>query len=412
MSMIGNCMNIRDLYIELNNNIERCALEIIDLVARLVAARSDNPPGDTREPAAIISDFLTARGLVVDTVARTPEKPNLVARATGHRAGPHLVLNGHLDTVRAGNEADWSVPPFAATRKNGRVYGLGAGNMKGGLAALAFAFAWLAARPQQFSGTLSFTAVADETVFGPDGAGYLIEQRPDLLGDALICGEGPGGMDLAIAEKGLLWVELTATAPSAQGMLMRRGGSAITRLAAALVDLDALNDEQTMPPAELACLAAHAGEHGLRSSLNVGRIEGGSFVSQVATGACAEIDVRIPPGLSIADIEGRIAAVCNRHDLAWRRIKGWEPNWTPPTSPIARAVARAAAQARGTPPRPVVRLPASDASRWRARGIPSVCFGPQPDLVSGTDDHVEERDVIDCAKIYVLAALDFLGADR
>lgn len=65
---------------------------------------------------------------------------------------------------------------------------------------------------------------------------------------------------------------------------------------------------------------------------------------------------------------------------------------------------------RGARPDAVVRLPASDGSRWRARGIPAICFGPQPLLASGIDDYVEEQDVVDCAKIHAMAALGYLAA--
>ena len=67
---------------------------------------------------------------------------------------------------------------------------------------------------------------------------------------------------------------------------------------------------------------------------------------------------------------------------------------------------------RGKPPALVVRLPASDASRWRRAGVQAVCFGPQPLLASGIDDFVYRKDFLDCAKIYAIAALDYLGGHR
>ena len=247
-------------------------------------------------------------------------------------------------------------------------------------------------------------------MFGPDGALFLLEARPELLGDGLICGEGPGSLELAIAEKGVLWVEVEARVPSGQGMLMRRGASATARLAAVMGAIDALNDERSTPPAEVVCLAAHAGEHGLRVSANIGIIEGGGFVSQVAGRAAARVDVRVPPGRTTGDVESRLSRLIACHPgMAWRRIKGWEPNWSAPDAAVVRAVADSAAAVRGTPPRPVVRLPASDASRWRALGTPAVCYGPQPTLVAGVDDYANEEDVVDCAKVYARAALQFLN---
>lgn len=382
--------------------------EILSLCCDLVDARSENPPGDCRAAADRIRRHLKGYGVAPSVVARSAEKPNLVATIEGREPGPHLILNGHLDTVGPGDERDWSVPVFAATRRAGRIHGLGAGNMKGAVAALTAAFARLSQHRDALRGRVTLTLVADETVFGPDGAGYLLEERPDLLGDGVICGEGPGAMALGVAEKGVLWLELSCRVPSGQGMLTVAGASAIARLSRVIAEIDGWNNEQASPPAGLAAVAANAGEHGLRLSANAGTIRGGRFVSQKADQSVAEIDLRVPPGLSIDAVERRVRAACG-DAVAVRRIKGWDPNWTAPSDPIARAVADAALEIRGRESPPVVRLPASDASRWRARGVPAVCFGPQPLLASGVDDYVEEQDVVDCAAIYANAAIAWLN---
>ncbi len=128
--------------------------------------------------------------------------------------------------------------------------------MKGAVAALTAAFARLSQHRDAFRGRITLTLVADETVFGPDGAGYLLENRPDLLGDAVICGEGPGAMTLAVAEKGVLWLELSCRVPSGQGMLTVAGASAIARLSRVIAEIDRWNDEQVTPPPELAAVCA------------------------------------------------------------------------------------------------------------------------------------------------------------
>lgn len=384
--------------------------ELLDLCRDLVAARSENPPGCTVEAALVVECFLARYGVACERVARDLAKPNLVATVEGGGgAGPHLVLNGHLDTLHPGEGAGWTVPPFAPTERNGRLFGLGMGNMKGGLAALALAFAWLATERQRWRGRVSFTAVADETVFGPDGAAFLLDARPGLRGDALLCGEGPGSMELASTEKGLLWVAAEATGRPAQGMLAARGASPIARLAAFLVEVDRLNEVTAEPPASAGPLDPGEGGHGLRLSANLGTVQGGRFVSQAAERAVAEIDLRLPPGLTLAEVEAHLAVPASVHGVTLRRVKGWDPNWTPPTAAIARAVTAAATRVRACPPRLVVRLPASDASRWRALGVPAVCFGPQPGLAAGVDDHALARDVADCARIYALAAWSYLS---
>ena len=394
---------------EVHLYVEERREDLVSLCARLVEARSINPPGDTRQAAAVLERFFSDEGIPVERVSAAPSKANLVASLDGAAPGRHLVFNGHLDTIPPGDEGAWSVPVHALTRREGRLYGHGMGNMKGAVAALALASVYLASHRQRWAGRLSFTAVADETVFGPDGAEHLLRTRPELRGDGVLCGEGPGEMGLALAEKGRLWIELRAGGGSGQGMLSVRGGTPSAVLAAALTEIDTWNEIRSRPPSELACLVEHAGLHGLRLSANIGVLEGGRFASQTAPEARAEIDFRLPPGLALADLEARLNALCARFPrLEWRRVKGWEANWTAPGSPVVVALEDAAKEVRRAPPKAVVRLPASDASRWRALGVPGVCYGPQPTLAAGIDDYAEEQDVVDCAKVYALAALTFL----
>lgn len=379
---------------------------LVRLCSDLVEARSDQPAGDTRAAAEVVAAYLRERGHVPDIRSAVPAKPNVVCHA-GH-GGPHLILNGHLDTLPVGDEAAWTVPPFRLTRADGRLSGLGIGNMKAGTAVLAMAFAALAEEPA-LAGRLTLTAVADEVVFGPHGTQWLLAHDPDLRGDAVINAEGPGGMGVALAEKGLMWIEIAAEAAPGQGMLTTQGSSAVARLARVLTEIDAWNGDRATPPAEIAGVAAHAGEHGQRLSVNVGRIAGGTFISQVATRATAEIDLRIPPGLTMAGLGSRLDhTLAAAPGLSWRLIKGWEPNWSAPGSPPVAAILQACRAVRGEA-RPVVRLPASDASRWRALGVPAVCFGPQPTLASGVDDFVWEQDAVDALAVTILAGRTLLG---
>src|SRR6202008_544230 len=92
-------------------------------------------------------------------------------------------------------------------------------------------------------------------------------------------------------------------------------------------------------------------------------------------------------------------------DIAIKTIKSWDANWTALDNPVVRALAEAARVVRGDKPAFVVRLPGSDARRWRDLGVPAVCYGPQPTLSAGVDDYVNEQDVMDCTKIYARTTL-------
>ena len=100
---------------------------LVALCADLVAAPSEQPRGDTTAPAAVIVALLTEAGLSPVIVAASPSKPNVVCAIEGARPGPHLVFNGHLDTLNPGSEAEWSAPIRGLGRDNGRLTGLGVG---------------------------------------------------------------------------------------------------------------------------------------------------------------------------------------------------------------------------------------------------------------------------------------------
>jgi len=385
---------------------------ITECCALLVAARSDNPPGDTREAAAVVAATLGDLGIDAQYVSSLPTMPSVVAVVDSLRPGPHLILNVHLDTMPAGDERTWSVDPYRLTRRDGRLYGLGMGNMKGSVAAMAHALGVLAELRDQWAGRVTFTAVSDEVVFGPNGAAHLLEMIPGIEGDALICGEGPGFARLSIGEKGVLWLAITAQGTAGHSSSVRQGSSASARLAEVVMRIDELNGERAEIPRELRGLFIED-DPAFALSVNVGTLSAGTFVGQVAVHGRAEVDLRLPPGTTADGVEARIRQVCSAvPGIEVSRIKGWDPNWTVPSSDICRAW-HAAEDALGYAHAPyAIRLPASDASRWRTRGVPALCFGPQPVHSSGVDDFAEEAEVIRCAELFALTSLGFLRGAR
>jgi succinyl-diaminopimelate desuccinylase len=281
------------------------------------------------------------------------------------------------------------------------------GNMKGALAAMCLATALLHRHRNAWSGRLSMTAVSDEVMFGERGTVFLLRARPDLAGDFLISGEGPGFMHFAVAEKGLLWLDVEARSEGGHASRALRGETAIMKLSAFLARLDAMNDTYATLPRELPGVSGGDGNLGLRLSLNAGTLAAGTVRSQVATRARAQIDIRLPPGISAKQCEAMIRKQAG-DDIEINVVKAWDANWTALDNPLVVELAAAAETVRGVRPPFVVRLPGSDARRWRDLGVPAVCYGPQPTLSAGMDDYVEEQDVIDCAKIYARTALALL----
>lgn len=265
-------------------------------------------------------------------------------------------------------------------------------------------------RRNAWSGRLSMTAVSDEVMFGERGAVLLLKSRPDLSGDFMISGEGPGFMDFAVAEKGLLWIDIEVKGPAGHSSRALAGSTAVMKLAALLARLDAINELYATPPAELKGITGGDGNLGLRVSLNAGNLAAGTVRSQIATDARSQLDIRLPPGISTKDIEKRIRDACaGDPDISVAITKAWDANWAALQNPLVVELAAAVKTVRGKKPNYVVRLPGSDARRWRDLGVPAVCYGPQPTLSAGIDDYANEQDIVDCAKIYARTALKLMS---
>ncbi|HKS84745.1 MAG TPA: M20/M25/M40 family metallo-hydrolase [Pseudolabrys sp.] len=393
-----------------SSDIDAARAELIELCAALVAAPSVNPPGRTAEVAAVVHSYLAGHRVPVEIVKADDDAPNIVAQVNGRQGGRHVVFNAHMDTMEAGDESAWSVPVFKLSRALGRLYGLGMGNMKGALAAMCLATAALHRQAEAWTGKLSMTAVSDEVMFGERGAVFLLNKRPDLSGDFMLSGEGPGFMDFAVSEKGLLWVDIEARGPAGHSSRALAGSTAVMKLAAVLARLDPINDLYATPPKELTGLTGGEGNLGLRVSLNAGNLAAGTVRSQIATKARSQLDIRLPPGITAKEIEDRIRQACaSDPDISVTVTKSWDANWAGLQNPVVTELAAEAQAVRGKKPNYVVRLPGSDARRWRDLGVPSVCYGPQPMLSAGIDDYANEQDVVDCAKIYARTALRLMS---
>src|SRR5262245_11673172 len=290
-------------------DIDAVREELIELCGRLVAAVSVNPPGRTDEPAEVVHAYLSGHGIATETVTADDEAPNVIARIEGGAGGRHVIFNAHLDTMEAGDEAEWTVPITRLTRRDGRLYGLGMGNMKGALAAMCLATAILKRHSKAWKGRLSMTAVSDEVMFGERGTVFLLRERPDLAGDFLIGGEGPGFMHFAVAEKGLLWLDVEARSTGGHASRALRGETAVMKLAAFLARIDAMNEMYASLPRELAGVSGGEGNWGLRLSLNAGTLLAGTVRSQVATSARTQIDIRLPPGISAQACETTVREI-------------------------------------------------------------------------------------------------------
>src|SRR3954453_9979193 len=165
--------------------------EVCDLLKRLIACDTSNPPGRETQAAAILEEYLLAAGLECERVAKNPDRTTLLVTLRGDGTGPSLGFLGHLDVVVARRE-EWTVAPFAAIERECAIGGRGTVDMKCQVPATAVALATLAREGFQPNGDLMLMLMADEEV-GDAGVGgpYFVQSRPDLRVDYVV-GEGAG----------------------------------------------------------------------------------------------------------------------------------------------------------------------------------------------------------------------------
>jgi acetylornithine deacetylase/succinyl-diaminopimelate desuccinylase-like protein len=165
--------------------------EVTDLLSRLIRVDTTNPPGNETAAAELLRDYLESNGVECELYARVPERANLVARIRGRGDGPSLLFLGHTDVVLA-DAGEWSVPPFSGEVRDDEVWGRGALDMKGQVAANAVAIASLAREGLEPSGDLIFAATADEEVGENFGLSWLCSEHPDAVRCDYAINEGAG----------------------------------------------------------------------------------------------------------------------------------------------------------------------------------------------------------------------------
>ncbi len=165
--------------------------EVTELLQELIRVDTTNPPGNETAAAELLRSYLEESGAQVDLFARIPERANLVARIPGRGEGPTLLFLSHTDVVLA-DASEWSADPFGGELRDGEVWGRGALDMKGQVAASAVALASLAREGFEPAGDLIFAATADEEVGDGFGLAWLCEEHPDAVRSDYAVNEGAG----------------------------------------------------------------------------------------------------------------------------------------------------------------------------------------------------------------------------
>ena len=410
---------------QLSQKVRTNCEQTAQVCSQLVQIPSETPPSDTRQIAEVVGNMLRqVDGAEVSFHSAADPILNVVARIKGSSLGRRLVFNGHLDTFPIGERDSWTVDPFSGAIKEGRLYGRGAADMKGGIASYISAINLLSQCREAWRGELVITLAGDEESMGVRRAKYLLDTVPHASGDAMISGDIGTSKVLRFGEKGLLWFELIAVGKPGHGAHVHRGVNAVERLIEGMIRIrDGLKSLSFKSPDKVtsAIEAASkvsesysgAGETRVLQSvtINYGVIEGGISPNLIPARAITKGDIRIPVGLTIKEVEARIRDIVSVSEgLSFKVITAWEPNWSDPDHEIFSLTAANCRQVWGTEVVNTMRVGASDARLYRLlKGVPSVNCGLNGYNLGGPDEYLEISDLMKVTEIHTLTAFDFLS---
>ncbi|HWK63451.1 MAG TPA: acetylornithine deacetylase/succinyl-diaminopimelate desuccinylase family protein [Rhizobiaceae bacterium] len=426
------------MYDKLLETIDGRVDDLVALTADLIRFPTVNPPGEAYTPCAeYIATRLKKRGFEVELIRGegTPgdtdryPRTNVVARFDGRSPGPTVHFNSHIDVVEAGD--GWTVDPFAGVVRDGRVYGRGACDMKGGLAAsIVAAEAFMAVHPD-FPGAIEISGTVDEESGGFGGVAYLAGKgyfsKPRV--DHVIIPEPLNKDRICLGHRGVWWAEIETKGEIAHGSMPFLGDNAVRHMGAVLAAFEAelfpaLDRKQTKMPV--------VPEGARRSTMNINSIHGGQTEDfrpglpspNVPDWCRLTIDRRFLLEEDIAQVKAEVTSILDRlkcerpkFDYQIRDIMEVQPTMTDRDAPVVTAVADGIREIFDREPAYVISPGTYDQKHVARIGhiYDCIAYGPGIlDLAHRPDEWVGIADMVESAKVMAIG-LDILlrnGAGR
>jgi succinyl-diaminopimelate desuccinylase len=384
---------------------------LIEFTRSLVRLPTVNDADHGEAPAAeLVAELMRSWGWqpIIDEVA--PGRPNVVAVLDGARPGPTLLFAGHTDVVTAGDSAQWTVDPFGAELRDGRIYGRGSADMKSGLAAMLFA-----AREVQlegvFGGRIKLAAFVDEEGMMLGAKHFVAAGHAVDVDAAIVC--EPEAEEVCLTAKGALRIRIDLHGVMAHGAMPQHGRNpvpVIGRLLGWLADYqERLQEVGVHPHLGLPYVTPTVVQTGDLDQINV-----------ISAGALLALDIRTIPALDhaeiVADIEKSAAAIGEETGVSVTVtvIDDRPATETDADSAVAQAVLAAHEEVTGVRAELGGVPGATDGTiLWRDAGLPVVVYGPGGKWIAHqADEFVEVADIVRKAHVYVRAAQHFLAGPK
>ena len=380
--------------------------EVIGLLKNLIRINSENPPGNESEIAQFVGRFLSECGFEVAYHEPEPKRVSVVGRLAGKKGGTRLILNGHIDTKPAvppyPTEEKWSTDPFVPTFIGERLYGVGACDMKGGIAALLSALkAFTVQGRDEMTGELIFEGAADEEGGSTFGTEYLLDKG--ITGDMAIVAEATS-LKICPAELGALWLTIHAKGERGHASMPWYKVNAIDKMIEVVAGLrEYIKEKQGR--AKHRYFPRHP-------SLNLGVLSGGFHPGVIPDGCSLTFDIRLLPGETRQgvrkEIEDYMEALTKRDpelrlSYEYFRSGGAEPSEIDDHHPLVNVLRKSYREVTGAESGLSGFIGFSDAGLLVQRGkIPTVIFGPGDiEQAHSINEYVRVNDICVAARIYL-----------
>jgi acetylornithine deacetylase/succinyl-diaminopimelate desuccinylase-like protein len=382
--------------------------------------------GHEIEVARYLVERMRRSGLDTELQLVDENRPNAVAHLRGRGKGPNLLFTGHMDTSYSGTEEYLDGPGFKPTAlyKDGWVWGLGANNMKSGLAAALVALEAIVKTNIRLDGDITFGGVVGEIEKAPVEEFQGVEYSGYGTGSKHLVTHGvtadfallvePTGLRISTANMGCIWVRIGVRGTVAHSALAHRPGTVN-----AITLMHALQSDIAVWARDYEAEHQFMGEH---PNVTVAAIRGGApwRLSRNPHECYLYLDIRTVPGQTVdgakRDLRAILRGFAERTGTPEPSLYVYvtdPPNLIDDKLPVVTALAEAQKEITGEQPAPIIRRPGADAVHFTAYGVPCVVFGPggrlHPDARGGAmhamGEHVLIDDVLVAARMYLHTAL-------
>lgn len=387
---------------------EDLARLVQDLVRIPSVYRPEEAEGNEANVARFLTDCLEREGFEVNVEAVAPGRPNVWAVWEGERPGKTLLFEAHTDVVTEGRAQDWEHPPFGAERDGERIYGRGACDTKGNLAAAVLAVKAIKDSGVPFPGKLTLCHPVDEEGMMAGIKTFIEHGHAEGVDGAVIC--EPEENQLCVRQKGALRVEVTFRGRMAHGAMPKSGVNPVTHAARFVVAVEELEREEIERHGE----APFLGVPSLTPTILMGPDLGEPQINVIPASAYVALDIRTVPSQSHEELVRCLEECLEKlgsedpdFDARLEVIEERPPTDTPLENPLVRAMAAAHRYLTGEEPQYNGVPGATDGtylSTWA--GIPIVTTGAgEREIPHHADEWVSVEELLTTCKLYAATAM-------